>query len=140
MPARRPSALWSVALTVAVPVLLLASCSSGKPTPKASAVGGVQQITISTGADRRFHPSTFTVHPGKVRIVLTNKPPPAGGAPHTLKVNAFAPGFVPETPAGQSNSVTFTAPSPGRYSFVCTIHAAQGQTGTMIVTGAAASS
>ncbi len=34
---------------------------------------------------------------------------------------------------GQTVSSTFTTPSPGRYEFVCTIHQALGQTGTLVV-------
>jgi plastocyanin len=40
---------------------------------------------------------------------------------------------VATTQAGRISSVTFTAPAPGTYQFVCSIHARQGQTGTMIV-------
>ena len=45
----------------------------------------------------------------------------------------FPSDFVPDTSAGQTNSMTFTAPSPGTYQFVCTIHTAQGMTGTLVV-------
>jgi plastocyanin len=97
----------------------------------ASAVNGVQQVTISAGDDYRFHPSTITVHPGKVRIVLKH---PGTGAPHNWQLPQFPADFVPLTAAGQSRTATFTAPSPGRYQFVCTIHVKQGQRGTLIVT------
>ena len=45
----------------------------------------------------------------------------------------FAADFVPLTAAGQTQAATFTAPAPGTYTFVCTIHVKQGQTGTLIV-------
>ena len=96
----------------------------------ASEVNGVQQITITAGDDYRFHPSTFTVHPGKVEVILKH---PGTGAPHNWQLSDFAADFVPLTAAGQTSRATFMAPSPGKYQFVCTIHVAQGQVGTMIV-------
>jgi plastocyanin len=97
----------------------------------ASAVSGAQQVTISAGDDYRFHPSTITVHPGKVRIVLKH---PGTGGPHNWQLPQFPADFVPLTAAGQTSKATFTAPSPGRYQFICTIHVRQGQRGTLIVT------
>ncbi len=97
----------------------------------ASTVAGVQQVTLSAGDDYRFRPSTITVHPGRVRIVLQH---PGTGAPHNWQLPLFPADFVPLTVAGQTRSATFTAPSPGRYEFVCTIHRKQGQRGTLIVT------
>jgi plastocyanin len=100
---------------------------SGSAT--ASVVDGIQQITLKA-VNFRFSPSTITVHPGKVRVLLTN----AGqGAPHNFSVLDFPADFVPLASAGQTTQATFTAPSPGRYEFVCTIHAKQGQTGTLVV-------
>jgi hypothetical protein len=34
---------------------------------------------------------------------------------------------------GDTRSIQFTAAKPGRCQFVCTIHEAQGQTGTLVV-------
>lgn len=125
----------------AVVALLLAACGSGpagRPhagNETATVVNGVQQVTITTGPDLRFHPATFTVHPGKVRISLVNNPQNGAGPPHDLKVNAYPKDYVPLTQPGETGSVTFTAPKPGSYRFICTIHVTQGQTGTMVVTG-----
>ena len=97
---------------------------------------GVQQITLTTGhnsLDYRFHPSTIIVHPGRVRVVLINAGKAGAGAPHDWSLNGFPAAFVPLTNAGQTLSTTFTAPAPGRYTFVCTIHSRQGQTGTLVV-------
>jgi plastocyanin len=96
----------------------------------ASVVAGVQQITVTADDHYRFTPDTITVHPGQVRIILINK---GTGAPHNLLVTGFPADFVPLANAGQTTTATFTAPAPGRYQFVCTIHVAQGQTGTLIV-------
>jgi plastocyanin len=90
----------------------------------------VQQVTITTDQRYRFTPSTITVHPGRVRITLTH----AGtGAPHDWSLTGFPDDNVPLVTPGQSKSVEFTAPAPGTYTFVCTIHIAQGQTGTLVV-------
>lgn len=136
---------------VAAPALLalaaagLTACSNSASAPQknphtgtgtASAVAGVQQITVLTGADFRFHPSTLVVHPGRVRIVLKNQKSGSGGPPHNLQVTGLPGAFVPLTAEGEVGTVTFTANSPGRYPFVCTIHIAQGQTGTLVVKAA----
>jgi plastocyanin len=104
---------------------------TGTATP---ASDGVQQVSVDTGVDLRFHPSTLVVHPGKVRIVLVNTAKPGVGPPHNLTFDGL-PGAdsVPDVQAGYEASATFIAPAPGTYSFVCTIHANQGQTGKLIV-------
>ena len=56
------------------------------------------------------------------------------GAPHNWQLPNLPVGdWVPLTVAGQSAQVTFTAPAPGTYQFVCSIHLRQGQTGELIV-------
>lgn len=121
---------------------LVAGCSNREsPTNKrahpgsatASPVEGIQEITVTSGTDLRFHPSTLVVHPGKVRVVLVNTAQAGAGPPHNLQVTGLPGAFVPTTVAGRTSSVTFTAPAPGTYQFVCTIHAAQGQTGKLVV-------
>jgi plastocyanin len=127
---------------IVVALLLLVGCSNRQAavnkrahsgTGTATATDGVQQITITASADLRFHPSTIIVHPGPVRIVLENVPSKGGGPPHDIQFAGLPGDDVPLTPAGDSQSVTFTAPAPGTYNFVCSIHATQGQTGKMIV-------
>ncbi|MGI8678928.1 MAG: cupredoxin domain-containing protein [Jatrophihabitans sp.] len=134
-------------LTAVCCVALPAACSNtesaqqkrphnGTTTAAAgSGGGGVQQITVTTGNDYRFHPSTLVVHPGQVRIVLKNTA--RSGPPHNLSVTGLPAAFVPLASAGGAQSSTFTAPAPGTYKFICTIHVAQGQTGTLIVQPAA---
>jgi plastocyanin len=130
------------ALVAAASLILLAGCSNREsPTNKrphtgtgsASAVGGVQQITITSGVDLRFHPATIVVHPGTVRLVLKNIPTNGNGPPHNVVFANLPAANVPLTEAGRTTTVTFTAPAPGTYNFVCSIHAAQGQTGKLIV-------
>jgi plastocyanin len=94
--------------------------------------GGVQTVVVTSGLDLRFHPSTIVVHRGTVRIVLDNTAKVGQGPPHDLTFNGL-PVQIGTVQAGGRASVTFTAPAPGTYSFVCTIHAAQNQTGKLIV-------
>lgn len=96
----------------------------------ATVVNGVQQVTLEATDTYRFVPSTIVVHPGPVRIVLVNT---GHGAPHTWSLTGFPADFVPLTNAGQTQAATFVAPAPGTYTFVCTIHVKQGQTGQLIV-------
>lgn len=134
---RRP---FATAVAV-VAVLALAACTreaavNSQPHPgtaSASPVGGMQQVVITTGLDFRFHPSTIVVRPGKVRIILVNSARAGAGEPHNLQFTGLPGADLPTLDAGQSAEVTFTAPAPGTYTFVCSIHAAQGQTGKMIV-------
>ena len=135
----RPHRLRLLGPALAVTVLTLAACSNVSApvnrTPHtgsatASMVNGVQQVTIQADSDYRFVPSTITVHPGKVEVILRNT---GSGAPHNFQLTNFPADFVPLTQAGQTSEATFVAPSPGRYQFVCTIHVEDGQTGTLIV-------
>lgn len=99
-------------------------------TSTAVDVAGVQQVVITTDSSYRFNPSTITVHPGRVQLILKHT---GTGAPHDWQLQGFPSDYVPLTQAGQERSIEFTAPAPGRYQFVCTIHIAQGQTGTLVV-------
>lgn len=121
-----------------VGLVLLGGCVSKGPanrepylgTGAASVVSGVQEITLTVDNSFRFAPSAFTVHPGRIRVVLhhTDK-----GSPHNWQLSGFPAAYVPTISAGRTNSVTFDAPAPGRYQFLCTIHERQGQVGTMTV-------
>jgi plastocyanin len=138
MPARRVAA--SALAAVVLPAILTACSNTESPinrTPHTGTAtaspgaGGVQTVTITAGNDYRFHPSTIVVHPGRVRIMLVNE---GSGAPHNWSLAGFPVAYVPNAQAGQTRTVSFNAPSPGKYRFVCTIHERQGQTGTMVVT------
>lgn len=120
-------------------VLLCAACTNTEPartaapvsgSATASLVAGVQQVRIEAGDDYRFHPATITVQPGPVRIVLKHT---GSGAPHDWQLSGFPKDFVPLVQPGETHSATFTAPAPGSYRFICTIHVQQGQVGTLIV-------
>lgn len=133
MPVRR-LAVWLTAAGLA-----LAGCSNGSSpvnraphtgTATPTVVNGVQQVTLEVGADDRFHPSTIVVHRGKVEVTLKHDD---SGAPHDWSLTGFPGAYVPIVNGGQSRSVSFMAPSPGSYPFVCTIHAKLGMTGTLVV-------
>ena len=142
------SRIGVAAVSLALAAGAVAGCSNSESAQQkepvsgsgtASAVNGVQQITVVTGADLRFHPSTLVVHPGKVEIILQNKVSGgSGGPPHNLLISGLPGAFVPLTASGDVGKVTFTAGKVGRYHFVCTIHVQQGQTGTLVVEPGAA--
>jgi plastocyanin len=128
----------AAALTV-VAAVGVASCSNRQSAPArrahtgsatASTENGVQQVTLVVDDKFRFDPSTITVHPGKVTITLVHK---GSGAPHDFSVDGTPGDSVPLARAGATTSATFTTPSPGTYRFVCTLHIAQGMTGTLVV-------
>jgi plastocyanin len=131
---------WRALALVGVCVLALVACSNrqasinrrpqyGAGTASAGP-SGIQQITVYVNDKYRFDPDTITVHPGKVKITLVHQ---GTGAPHDLSVLGFPADFVPLVYPGGTTSATFTAPAPGRYEFECTLHVAQGQTGTLVV-------
>ncbi|TAM85674.1 MAG: hypothetical protein EPN43_11250 [Jatrophihabitans sp.] len=131
---RRPGRAAAAAVTLVVAATGTACSSSAGPSPApadgtASSADGVQQITVHA-KDFSFSPSTVTVHPGKVRLILVND---GGGAPHDWQVTDFPADFVPLTANGETKEASFTAPSPGRYQFVCTIHTKQGMVGSLVV-------
>ncbi len=137
LPPARPPARRRAAVLLIVPVLL-AGCQTKSAVERephtgsttAAATAGVQEVVITTDEDYRFTPSTITVHPGKVRITLKHV---GTGAPHDWSLQDFPAAYVPLASAGETKSVEFTAPAPGTYKFVCTIHVPQGQTGTLVV-------
>ena len=139
MPPCRRAVRLSAQLAVVTLVGVAASACSNQQAPvnrgphegsaTASLVAGVQQVLVQAGDTFRFAPSTITVHPGTVRIVLANV---GQGAPHNWTLASLGVG-TPLTAAGRSAAVTFTAPAPGTYTYVCTIHEKQGQTGTLVV-------
>lgn len=140
-PSRAARAAVAACAGVAV-VIAIAGCANSKAsvnrrphtgTATASTVGAMQQLTVTTGKDYRFDPSEIVVHPGPVTIHLINNGNGDGtGAPHNWTLPIASAGTALVGP-GQEGTVQFTAPAPGRYQFVCTIHVQQGQTGTLVV-------
>jgi plastocyanin len=133
-----PRAVAGPALAVAG-LMLMAACSNRQASVNrrpqggsgtASIVNGIQQITIKAGDTYRFDPATITVHPGRITILLVND---GKGAPHNWTLSGLPGVATPLAASGQTRSVTFSAPAPGTYRFVCTIHVKQGQTGKLVV-------
>lgn len=128
------AALAAIVLSVTV-----VGCSNRQSAPArrghtgsttASTESGVQQVTLVVNDKFRFDPSTITVHQGTVKVTLVHK---GAGAPHDFSVDGAPADHVPLVRAGSTTSATFTTPSPGTYRFVCTLHIAQGMTGTLVV-------
>jgi plastocyanin len=130
------------ARTVAAAVLIavvLAGCTNREASPNrrghpgsstAAVVNGVQQVTLTVNDTFRFDPSVVTVHQGTVKITLVHK---GSGAPHDFSLNGFPADHTGLVNAGGTTSTTFTTPSPGTYTFECTLHVTQGMTGTLVV-------
>ena len=138
MPPARSLLRWALAVGA---VLLLASACSNRESSvnrqphtgaTTAAAGAGTQVVRVVAEGFRFDPSQITVHPGLVRIELHNVAKGGVGPPHNWAVPTKSV-TTPLVPAGRFDSVTFTAPAPGHYTFVCTIHAKQGQTGTLVV-------
>lgn len=127
----------SVALVLAT-ATVLAGCAkeaavNREPhagTATATPKDGVQEVHVKAPTNYRFDPSTIVVHPGRVRVILTNT---GKGAPHNWSLLGFPAAFVPLASAGATKQAEFDAPAPGTYTFVCTIHVKQGQTGKLVV-------
>jgi plastocyanin len=91
----------------------------------------VLQITIGTdaGTELKFDPGEVTAQPGAhVRVTFENR----SEVPHNLTFEApinvaSSPVVAPAT----SETLELTAPGPGEYAFVCTIH--PGMEGELIV-------
>ena len=119
-------------------VMILAGCTTEpsinrRPqhgTATASVVDGLQQIVVRADDTYRFNPGTIVVHPGRVLVALVNE---GKGAPHDWTLGDLPGAATSLASAGQTKTVTFTAPAPGTYTFVCTIHRKQGQTGKLVV-------
>lgn len=138
MPTTRRAPLAAFIALLPVLALALSACSNTTASVNrrphtgattASVADGLQRVTVDANELYRFDPSTITVHPGRVEIDLVNV---GKGAPHNWTLPVLGAG-TPLTAADQHSSVTFTAPAPGKYTYVCTIHQKQGQTGTLVV-------
>ena len=106
---------------------------SGGASPSASAsAGGGQPLTIgtTTNGELQFDPTTASVATGsQVALTFENR----DIVPHNL---TFGPPINAKTSTvvqpGASEDLSFTAPAPGSYEFLCTLH--PGMDGTLEVT------
>lgn len=103
-------------------------------SPSAAADGEVTEISVATdtGGALTFDPGEITLPAGAtVRLTFTNK----ATVPHNLTFEDPI-GAATDTviDPGDSQTIEFTAPEPGEYTFVCTLH--PGMEGTLLVEAA----
>ena len=108
--------------------LALTACGGGS----GGADGGPATLEVGTGegAELVFDPTTIQAPANTaVQLVFTNE---SDSQPHNL---AFKEGIQEKTAdlvqPGQSQTISFTTPGPGSYTYVCTIH--PGMEGTLTV-------
>ena len=121
-------------LTFAAVATIAAACGAGAPAGSATPVpSGVVAVAAS---EFKYEPATLTVPAGTVTFGVHNK----GNIEHEFEIFKGdqvvdeVEGLVP----GLTRELTVTLP-PGEYTFVCKLagHEAQGEHGTLTVTGAA---
>jgi plastocyanin len=130
----------SAVVALVVGAVVLSACGEKPaPPPQSSqpdsvtltpAADGSQSVQIDADDGFRFHPSSVRARPGPVMVTLKHV---GTGAPHNWSIGTLPAARVSLVSAGQSRSVAFTVSKAGSYRFVCTIHVAQGQIGTLTV-------
>ena len=121
---RRSMRLTKLAL-VAVPAVLIALFLAS------AAVAGAAQaatVTVQVG-DNMFTPDSVTVNVGDT--VTWNH---MGSNPHDVTADNGA--FSSPRRMANGQSFSWTATAPGTFTYTCTIHAARGMKGTIVVQGA----
>jgi plastocyanin len=121
---RRSMRLTKLAL-VAVPAVLIALFLAS------AAVAGAAQaatVTVQMG-DNTFTPDSVTVNVGDT--VTWNH---VGNNPHDVTADNGA--FSSPRRMANGQSFSWTATAPGTFTYTCTIHAARGMKGTIVVQGA----
>ena len=101
-------------------------------TPGADGVQAVTVVEAGPG-QYRFVPDTVNAAVGRIRITFRN----TGNTPHNLTFTDLMYGgkrvAVPTLRGGAEETIDFAVSTPGQYGFVCSIHQALGQTGTLNV-------
>jgi len=99
------------------------------PTTQAPASGATEINVV--GTEFSFNPASISVKAGeKIKITFRNN----GRSPHNLVVEGLNIGTKTISP-GQTETIEFTAPSSGTYTFFCSIpgHRAAGMEGSLKV-------
>lgn len=103
-------------------------------TPAAASYAGTSQagpVKVKGTTANVFEPKDITATPdaaGQISIEFTSE-----GA-HTIQNNDI-PGFDSGDMADETKTVTFKAPAPGQYPFICEYHESVGMVGTLTVAG-----
>lgn len=130
-----------VAATVVAVTFALAACSSAESPPESegdapsAGAGEIVEITVGTddGTELLFDPTEITIPAGaRVRLTFVNE----STVPHNLTfdgpITAATENVVDP---GESETIEFTAPESGEYTYVCTLH--PGMEGTLTIDGEA---
>jgi plastocyanin len=104
---------------------------SGAAAASQHASGAVQRVTITGTSTLRFMPMTVHVHPGTVRVTLTDM----GAYPHNVVIPALhlTSKTVTGDPGAGNVSFTVKFPHAGRYAFHCQYHQSAGMVGVFVV-------
>lgn len=135
-------------LVLVMVALFAAACGGGGGGSDEPAAPPQERITVKAEDSFKYDPASMTVPAGAdVTITLEN----VGALEHSwlLTTTDIAPadvteedvingGFTGNIAGGETGRVTFTAPEPGTYQFVCQIpgHAVGGMVGTFTVEAA----
>ncbi|MDQ2877053.1 MAG: plastocyanin/azurin family copper-binding protein [Actinomycetota bacterium] len=121
-----------------VAAIALAGCGSaasatgsGSAPASQPASGAVQHVTLTGTSTLRFMPMTVHVHPGTVRVTLTDM----GAYPHNVVIPALhlTSKTVTGDPGAGNVSFTVKFPHAGRYAFHCQYHQSAGMVGVFVV-------
>lgn len=128
-----------IGLLVVIMGLLLVACGGGTPDPVS--------LSFDGGDDFMYSQTSATVETGtEVTVTMNN----TGNLEHSwvlmddgidaataTDADALDGITTGNIPAGDSSTITFTAPEAGTYQFVCTVpgHAVAGMVGTFTITG-----
>ena len=108
-----------------------ASAAASAPAESAPA-GETVEVTVGTdtGGALQFDPASVTVPAGSsVSLVFENR---SSSVPHNLTLGPpISKGTATIVDPGASETLEFTAPDPGDYKFMCTLH--PGMEGTLTV-------
>ncbi len=104
-------------------VVLIACLATAAPTAVIASAGTAAETHTVVLKDLRFHPSTLTIDRGESVTWVWRD----GSTPH----NVTGPGFVSRTHSHGSFTVRFT--HAGTFNYRCTIHAAEGMVGKIVV-------
>lgn len=128
----------AVPLVGIVGLVLAAACvvapAWGQPPSTSSPEPVTVEVATGTGEDRRFLPAVIAVAAGaELRLRLDNRSSEIHNLSFTGSLDQIRTRTMVEP--GQEDVLTFVAPDPGVYPFVCTVH--EGMNGELQVTAVA---